>query len=134
MATTQRGVSTPSNAYFDTYQKMNWLMNTLQNTHDVKAMNKPSLKAMGTGRINIAKLDATTKGDHFNDSIYAGVTPKVKERAVHQNDGDLAEDKRVNFSLENMGTKPSNENKKNSQRIPLKQGSNVPRNFKQLAK
>jgi len=98
-------------------------------------VSKPSLKALGTGRIKVDKLDATIKSDHFNDSIYAGITPKAKDRVLHQNDrGDLAEDKRVNFSLENMGTKSPNENKKNSQRIPIKQGSNVPRNFKQLAK
>ena len=131
---TQRGVSTPSNAYFDTYQKMNWLMSTLQNTHEKKT-SKPSLKTIQTGATGIPNVRVIK--DNFNDSIYAGgqnLKDKTSLPATNR-DSMVDDDKRVNFSLESptLASK-SSPKKADGKNIITKHGINVPRNFKQLAK
>ena len=59
---------TPTNAYFDTYQKMNTLMGTLSNTN--KKTGKPSLKRPSNLNITVASLDVNTLRGSGLDSIH----------------------------------------------------------------
>ena len=108
-------------------------MNTIQNTHE-RPRNKPSLKNIQTGGNNISNIRVIK--DSFNDSIYAG--NNLKDKILAQNssrENNFEDDKHVNFSLENIATKsPTSTKKTNGLSIPLKQGTNVPKNFKLLAK
>ena len=60
---------TPTNAYFDSYQKMNSLMQTLQST--MHKASKPSLKS-STGPNVMVNTNSAIRVSGL-DSIYAGL-------------------------------------------------------------
>ena len=123
--------------YFDTYQKMNSLMQTLQATSSVKKTNKPSLKISQLG----LKVSALT-GTNPIDTLYTGGDASPLGRELMRDLGsreDGSGDKQVAFSIENSPIQtqmasPSSIGQKNALQSIAKKQRVAPKNFKLLAK
>ena len=94
--------ATPTNAYFDTYHKMNDLMQTMQNLDVPYTTSKPSLKSKskGPGGINLSALRFTGMDNPTMISPKANPSPLARE--MERLSGSLesgADLKHVNFSI-----------------------------------